>query len=134
MIEKFSETIKTTLKHIIKKMSRFIDNDYDEIKRKKALNQTTRNETRETKKAKLNKIKMFAMKTISNKNNERINKYMFVAHSFLQKSNNDVFFSISKREKKNKQKKNFKKIFMNEFMKHNCIDVHCKNKMIDYCC
>ena len=81
-------------------MFRFIDNNYDETKRKKTLNQTIRNEIRKTKKTKLNKIKIFAMKTISNKNNKQINKYMFVAYSFLQKSNNDVFFSISKRKKK----------------------------------
>ena len=86
-------------------MFRFIDNDHDETKRKKALNQTTRNEIRKTKKAKLNRIKMFAMKTISNKNNKRISKYMFVAHSLLQKSNNDVFFFNFKTRKKNKQKK-----------------------------
>ena len=100
MVEKSPETIRTTLKHIVKKMSRFTDNDHDETERKKALNQTTRNEVRKTKKAKLNRIKMFAMKTIPNKDNERISKYMFVAHSFLQKSNNDVSFSISEREKK----------------------------------
>ena len=50
-------------------MFRFIDNDHDE-KKKKTTNQTIRNEIRMIKKTKLNKIKIFAMKTIRIENNE----------------------------------------------------------------
>lgn len=105
MAEKAPETMGKTLEDILKKMPQPTGNDLTGKGRKRAPDQAARNEARETKKAKLETVRMFGREAIPNEDGERVSKKIFVVHSPLQKSSIDVPFPNFGIEKKRMEQK-----------------------------
>ena len=77
MAEKAPETMRTTLKNILRTMPRSTGNDLTGAGRKRAGDQAARNEARKTKKAKLDRVRLFGREAIQPEGGEQVSKMNF---------------------------------------------------------
>ena len=76
MAEKAPETMATTLTNILKRIPEPTGHDLTGQGRKRAADQTARSEARETKKAKLDRVRIFAKEAIHTEGSEQVSEVM----------------------------------------------------------